>query len=270
MEIGVNMNKEKNGSILPIMAMDSISDAGPDALKITGLVKSGGTVTGYQLSDGRIVSRESGVELAKENKIVINREISDALYKAMDLLSDLIQESVKLKKEYYTDDIQKIIDYIDELTEKYQGQSVEESKNITQNEQNKEITTNPKTQNQDFLKTTITINALLSEAYLLLKNMQGEEGSSYIETFCDVIKQLDEKFEETNFYEIKNEIKNIFAKVDFVIKSSNLMTDDEIKDIDNKLTNTVNFLNKIYEYNKTKTTPKTSKTKIKLLHTVIL
>ena len=44
------MNKEKNGSILPIMAMDSISDAGPDALKITGLVKSGGTVTGYQLS----------------------------------------------------------------------------------------------------------------------------------------------------------------------------------------------------------------------------
>ena len=143
---------------------------------------------------------EDVLGLAKENKIVINREISDALYKAMDLLSDLIQESVKLKKEYYTDDIQKIIDYIDELTEKYQGQSVEESKNITQNEQNKEITTNPKTQNQDFLKTTITINALLSEAYLLLKNMQGEEGSSYIETFCDVIKQLDEKFEETNFY----------------------------------------------------------------------
>ena len=64
------MNKEKTGSILPIMAMDSISDAGPDALKITGLVKSGGTVTGYQLSDGRIVSRESGVELAKENKII--------------------------------------------------------------------------------------------------------------------------------------------------------------------------------------------------------
>ena len=37
----MNMNKEKTGSILPIMAMDSISDAGPDALKITGLVKSG-------------------------------------------------------------------------------------------------------------------------------------------------------------------------------------------------------------------------------------
>ena len=63
------MNKNENGSILPIMAMDSISDAGPDALKITALVKSGSTITGYQLSDGRIVSKEEGVELAKENKI---------------------------------------------------------------------------------------------------------------------------------------------------------------------------------------------------------
>ena len=96
MEIGVNMNKEKNGSILPIMAMDSISDAGPDALKITGLVKSGGTVTGYQLSDGRIVSRESGVELAKE-MIAATRDFADGYYFSFPfnrtyLLKRIIQE----------------------------------------------------------------------------------------------------------------------------------------------------------------------------------
>ena len=55
----MNVNKEDIAHVLPMMAMDSVS----------GLVKSGGTVTGYQLSDGRIVSRESGVELAKENQI---------------------------------------------------------------------------------------------------------------------------------------------------------------------------------------------------------
>lgn len=65
----MNVNKEDIAHVLPMMAMDSVSDAGSDALRITGLVKSDGTVTGYQLSDGRIVSRESGVELAKENKI---------------------------------------------------------------------------------------------------------------------------------------------------------------------------------------------------------
>ena len=41
----------------------------PDALSIVGLVKSGGKVIGYQLSDGRNVSRDEGVDLARQNKI---------------------------------------------------------------------------------------------------------------------------------------------------------------------------------------------------------
>ena len=61
---------------------------------------------------------EDVLGLAKEKKIKIKREISDALYNAIDLMSELIQESVKLKKEYYTDDIQKQIDKIDEVLKK--------------------------------------------------------------------------------------------------------------------------------------------------------
>ena len=55
--------------MLPRMAMDYIPEASPDAVKITALVKSGSSVTGYQLSDGRIVSREEGVSLAKAGQI---------------------------------------------------------------------------------------------------------------------------------------------------------------------------------------------------------
>lgn len=55
--------------ILPMMAMDYVPEPTADAVKITALVKSGGSVTGYQLSDGSIVSREEGVALAKEGKI---------------------------------------------------------------------------------------------------------------------------------------------------------------------------------------------------------
>lgn len=188
---------------------------------------------------------EDVLGLAKENKISINREISDALYKATDLLSDLIQESVKIKKEYYTDNIQKIIDYIDELTTKYQVEPT-----ITKD--TKDVRTLPKQTEKkekeiEFEKTAITINALLSEAYLLLKNMKGDEGSSYLDTFEDIIKQLNEKFEPTGFFDIKNELKNIEDKVAFVIHNSNILTDDEIKDIGDKLINSVNSLNKIYE-----------------------
>ncbi len=47
----MNVNKEDIAHVLPMMAMDSVSDAGSDALRITGLVKSGRAVTGYQ-ADG--------------------------------------------------------------------------------------------------------------------------------------------------------------------------------------------------------------------------
>lgn len=187
---------------------------------------------------------EDVLGMAKENKIVIDRKILDALYKATDLLSELIYESVKIKKEYYTDDIQHQIDFIDNLLNEYEKNSnldlkenIETAKNI------QPVSEKPV---KEFSKEYLTINAIISEAYLLLTNMKGEEGSSYIETFDDLIKQLKEKFNETNYFDIKNEIENINAKTEFVMKNSNIMTNEEIFDIKAKLTNIVNSLNKIY------------------------
>lgn len=40
-----------------------------DALSITGLIKSSGKISGYQLSNGENVSKEQGVQMTKENKI---------------------------------------------------------------------------------------------------------------------------------------------------------------------------------------------------------
>lgn len=43
--------------------------AGPDAVSITALVKKSGRVQGYQLSDGRKITREQGVQMAKSSQI---------------------------------------------------------------------------------------------------------------------------------------------------------------------------------------------------------
>lgn len=182
---------------------------------------------------------EDVLGLAKENKIVMNHELSDALYKAADLLSELIMESVKIKKEYYTDDIQKQIDNINILIEKYASEMPQQVETEYKSPAvDKSI--------EEFKKNIITINALLSEAYFLLTNMKGVDGSSYIETFDDLITQLEEKFESTNYFDIKNEVKNINAKINFVMHNSNIMTEEEIAEIENKFTNIVNSLNKIY------------------------
>ena len=54
---------------LPKAALDDIPTPKADAASITGLVKQGGKITGYQLSDDRIVSKEEGVSLARAGEI---------------------------------------------------------------------------------------------------------------------------------------------------------------------------------------------------------
>jgi len=54
---------------LPKAALDEIPTPASDAVSIKGLVKTKGRISGYQLSDDRIVSREEGVSLAKAGKI---------------------------------------------------------------------------------------------------------------------------------------------------------------------------------------------------------
>ncbi len=49
--------------------LDQIPDPKPDAKRITALVKTSGKVTGYQLSDQSIVSKQQAVSMAKQGDI---------------------------------------------------------------------------------------------------------------------------------------------------------------------------------------------------------
>ena len=60
---------EIDGSTLAMNALDVIPTPSNSAEKITGLVKHSGAVTGYQLSNGSVVSKEEGVQLAKDGQI---------------------------------------------------------------------------------------------------------------------------------------------------------------------------------------------------------
>ena len=61
--------RTKLQSELPYAALDHVPQAKADAKEIVGLVKSNGKISGYQLSDGNIVSKEEGISLAKAGDI---------------------------------------------------------------------------------------------------------------------------------------------------------------------------------------------------------
>ena len=65
----MNTDKKDLGSKLAYAALDEVPSPKSDAKEIVGLIKTGGRVTGYQLSDGSNVSKEEGVSMAKAGEI---------------------------------------------------------------------------------------------------------------------------------------------------------------------------------------------------------
>ena len=57
-----NQNLVKN-------TLDQIPQANSNATRIVGLVKEGGRITGYQLSDNSIVEKQQAVNMAKQGQI---------------------------------------------------------------------------------------------------------------------------------------------------------------------------------------------------------
>ena len=50
--------------------LDKIPRPNAGAKRITGLVKEGGRITGYQLSDNSIVEKQQAVDMAKQGQIL--------------------------------------------------------------------------------------------------------------------------------------------------------------------------------------------------------
>lgn len=61
--------QNNDSSKLPMQTLKDIPQPNADAKQITGLVKEGGRITGYQLSDGKVFSKQEGVQLAKQGGI---------------------------------------------------------------------------------------------------------------------------------------------------------------------------------------------------------
>ncbi len=58
-----------NSANLALNALDDIPTPNENAKQIVALVKDGGRVSGYQLSDGNIVDKQEGVRMAKQGEI---------------------------------------------------------------------------------------------------------------------------------------------------------------------------------------------------------
>ncbi|MCL1881354.1 MAG: DUF3892 domain-containing protein [Oscillospiraceae bacterium] len=62
--------KNTSNADLAARAMKEIPQPQPNAKRIVALAKEGGKITGYQLSDGRVLSKEEGILEARNGGIM--------------------------------------------------------------------------------------------------------------------------------------------------------------------------------------------------------
>lgn len=85
------MNQSNDNNIpLPLRALNEIPEPKADAKEITALVKEGGKVTGYQLSDGSVVDKQAGVTLAKQGGI---KDVAVAVNSGTEYLKSIPDET---------------------------------------------------------------------------------------------------------------------------------------------------------------------------------
>ena len=169
---------------------------------------------------------EDVLGLAKENKIVINSMISDVLYKSLDFLSEIIQKSISIKKEYYTDDIQKHIDNIDKTLEIHNSDLYTNDRDIAikSEAENFDI--------KNFRKNVSTLDAQIIESFLIMSKMEMDDDIKYLDTFYDIVQKLIEIIKPFNLYEINSILQDIEMKLAFVMQNSHIITKEESEGVD--------------------------------------
>lgn len=176
---------------------------------------------------------EDIIGLAKENKISLNTDVVNTLYKTVDILGELIKKSIEKGQDIYSESIASQISLLENI------------------ENNTDITT---VQNnmadfniENFNQCSSKINDLIPECLITLMNMGLEITESLVQQLFSTVHQLYEIFNFTGPFEIKNLLGNIDAKLEFIIKTSSSLTNGEIEEIHKTINEIINTLISICE-----------------------
>lgn len=171
--------------------------------------------------------------LAKDDKIQLNTNIVDILYKAVDFMTALIHKSIAQKKEIYNEDVADQISLLEHI-----GELVED--------------TYSKENSIDFDLELLTqsmpvINKLIPQSLANLMKIEIEKNPSIINKLLGNINELYDLFKKIGIFDIKQGFEDISVKLDFVNKGSQILTESESDSIQETLNNIIISLISICE-----------------------
>lgn len=222
-----------NNSLLELEKTPNNKDAILMLFRDAHSLKGASRMVGFNNVQAVAHKMEDILGLAKENKILLNSQIVNVLYKTVDFLSELIQKSIHKGQEIYNSDITEQID----LLEKAQNSA----DNI--NSSNKQIDFDAEL----FSKSIDNVNEFITENLYILMKLEAEKDEDLIKKLLFGIEALYNIFQKTGPYEIKKHFEDIKVKLEFITKASNSLTNEEIEQIHQTLDIIIEKLIPVYE-----------------------
>lgn len=186
--------------------------------------------------------------LAKDDKIFVNSEVTDVIYKSIDFVNMSIQLSVKAKKEVKLSDFGKFVSALDDIS----NSANNISSTLFKTPEKTSAKSSQIDNSEEFVKILTTeiddINARIIEIFYLLNKIHEEADLNLVLALIYDVDSLSLTFTKCSDTELKKNISDILLKLEFVSKNTGILNKIEIDDLKNKfkliINNIINILNK--------------------------
>ena len=176
--------------------------------------------------------------LAKDNKLVLNKHIADIMYKSVDLIAKIINQSIDSGKEIFVaSEVQKQMDLLKEIQN-------------TEFVIDAEITNEP----QEFDKALFTdkidrINYLIINSLICIIKMTDKIEHEFVSNLFSNVCELFDYFDKMHSFDIKNELETIKLKLDMILKFNSNLTTQELEEIQQRTDKILTELTKLCKNN---------------------
>ncbi len=218
-------------------------------------LKGASRMIGFTATQNLAHKLEDTLGLAKEDKLSITPQIADVMYKTVDLISKIIEQSIETGKEKFSP---KEVDNQTKALENIQNSSVidiepREVKVVQQKEaqtpQRRSSDKPNELSKSNLIKYYHHCNYLIIKTLKCVIKLSEKIENESIKKLLDLISNLLEYFEQINHYNIKSTLETIKLKLDIIEKCNTELTLEEVAEIQQAMDNIINQLTNLCEIN---------------------
>ena len=218
-------------------------------------LKGASRMIGFTATQNLAHKLEDTLGLAKEDKLYITTQIADVMYKTVDLISKIIEQSIETGKEKFStsevDTQVKALENIQNIPqqEEQTKEIKEEISQIVETPQKRSSDKPKEFSRANLIKYYHYYNSVIIKTLKCVIKLSEKIENDSIKELLNLINNLLEYFEQINYYDIKSTLETIKLKLDIIEKCNTELTLEEVAEIQQAMDNIINQLTYLCEIN---------------------